>query len=229
MSGDGGDTSEEETRRKMEEEEEEAKKKQEAALAAAKEPKSAIWIVVLITTMFASGIYDLAFNVEQNGCAMTYMYEYPAYVPIEMPKAVREKHPNYGFYAYGEGAKVKPIEEGKFSGIPVLFVPGNSGSYKQVRSLASVALRKAMEESEYETHFDYFSVDFNEEFSALYGGSLSRQTEYVSSCIDHILKKLYDTKKNGSPKSVVIVGHSIGGLIAKSLFVHSDFKEKKVI
>ena len=23
-------------------------------------------------------------------------------------------------------------------------------------------------------HFDYFSVDFNEEFSALYGGSLSR-------------------------------------------------------
>ena len=47
-------------------------------------------------------------------------------------------------------------------------------TFSQVRSLASVALRKAIEESEYEVHFDFFSVDFNEEFSALYGGSLSR-------------------------------------------------------
>ena len=29
----------------------------------------------------------------------------------------------------------------KFSGIPVLYIPGNSGSHKQVRSMASVALR----------------------------------------------------------------------------------------
>ena len=40
---------------------------------------------------------------------------------------------------------------------------GNGGSYKQVRSLASVALRKAIEDSDYEVHFDYFSIDFNEE------------------------------------------------------------------
>jgi len=49
--------------------------------------------------------------------------------------------PKYGLYVYGEGKSAGYLEKGKYSGIPVLFIPGNSGSYKQVRSLASVALR----------------------------------------------------------------------------------------
>lgn len=48
-----------------------------------------------------------------------------------------------------------------FDGVPVLFLPGNVGSYKQVRSLASVALRKALSSaSKYPFHFDYFSGTF---------------------------------------------------------------------
>lgn len=53
---------------------------------------------------------------------------------------------NYGLYVYGEGSYSVPYRGGQFTGIPVLFVPGNSGSHKQVRSLASVALRKALDE-----------------------------------------------------------------------------------
>ena len=98
----------------------------------------------------------------------------------------------------------------------------------QVRSLASVALRKAIEDSDYEVHFDYFSVDFNEEFSALYGGSLSKQSEYVAACVDHILSKYKKVEAARRPKSVALVGHSIGGLIAKSLFARPDFKTEKV-
>jgi hypothetical protein len=52
-----------------------------------------------------------------------------------------EAFPKYGLYVYGEGKMAGYLEKGKFSGIPVLFIPGNSGSHKQVRSLASVALR----------------------------------------------------------------------------------------
>ena len=89
-----------------------------------------------------------------------------------------------------------------------------------------MALRKAIEESEYEVHFDYFSVDFNEEFSALYGGSLSRQSDFVAACVDHILSKYERAARR--PKSVVLVGHSIGGLIAKSLFARPNFKTEKV-
>ena len=53
---------------------------------------------------------------------------------------------------------------------------GNAGSYKQVRSLASVALRKAIDESRYKTHFDFFTLDFGEEMSGLYGGVLQDQS-----------------------------------------------------
>ena len=40
--------------------------------------QSALWIVCLITALFASGVYDFFVNVEQNGCGMTYMYEWPS-------------------------------------------------------------------------------------------------------------------------------------------------------
>lgn len=44
----------------------------------------------------------------------------------------------------------------RFDGVPVLYLPGNSGSHMQARSLASVALRKALN-SERDYHFDYFT------------------------------------------------------------------------
>ena len=70
------------------------------------------------------------------------------------------------------------LRDGVYGGVPVLFVPGNSGSHKQVRSMASVALRKALDDDHSgRFHFDYFSVDFNEEFSALYGGTLEDQVK----------------------------------------------------
>lgn len=44
----------------------------------------------------------------------------------------------------------------QFNGAPVIFVPGNGGSYKQCRSFASVALRKGLEEN-WQKHLDYFT------------------------------------------------------------------------
>ncbi|PIK37439.1 hypothetical protein BSL78_25734, partial [Apostichopus japonicus] len=110
--------------------------------------------------------------------------------------------PRYSLYLYSEGAK--KTSNFKLSGIPVLFIPGNAGSYRQVRSLGSVAITKA-EESDY--HFNYFSVDLNGEKNALYGGFLLEQTEFVHQCIRHILS-FYSEAKN-KPKSVVVVGHSM--------------------
>lgn len=47
----------------------------------------------------------------------------------------------------------------QFNGAPVIYVPGNAGSYKQARSLASVALRKGLEEN-WQKHLDYFTGNF---------------------------------------------------------------------
>lgn len=57
----------------------------------------------------------------------------------------------------------------------------------QARSLGSVALRKA-ESTEGGVHFNVFTVDFNEELVALYGGSLRRQTHFLHESIKAILR-----------------------------------------
>eukprot|EP00095_Tigriopus_kingsejongensis_P011682 maker-scaffold59_size442576-snap-gene-3.32 protein:Tk11682 transcript:maker-scaffold59_size442576-snap-gene-3.32-mRNA-1 annotation:"gpi inositol-deacylase" len=190
-------------------------------------PKSALWIIVLLTALFALGVWDFGTGMEPNGCSMTFMYEFPTYVPVTLPVQVQTKFPNYALYAYGEGQSAEPLAEGKFSGIPVLFVPGNSGSFKQVRSLASVALRMALDEdARTDFHFDYFSVDFQEEFSAIYGGTLQAQSAFVAQSIQHILG-LYRGQVH-APSSVVLVGHSIGGLVAQSLFVRPQFDKTTV-
>ena len=156
---------------------------------------------------------------------MTYMYEDPKYINIQLPEEVNKTYPKYRLLVYGEGEgkNIEKLKAEKFDGIPVLYIPGNSGSHKQVRSLASVALRKAIEDSEYKIHFDYFTVDFDEEYSALYGGVLQNQVEFVSHSIQKILQ-LYKGRKGGqAPTSVVLVGHSLGGLIAKAVLAEPSF------
>ena len=60
-------------------------------------------------------------------------------------------------------------------------------------------------------------MDFDEELSAVSGSVLMPQHHFVVRAIDRILS-LY---KGGAskPKSVVLVGHSIGGVVAKSVFL----------
>lgn len=75
-----------------------------------------------------------------------------------------------------------------------------------VRSLASVAYRKAMDHDT-KFHFNFFAVNINEELGALYGPVLERQTEFVTFSIQHILKLYEDSPRK--PKSVVLIGHSM--------------------
>ncbi|NWU77434.1 PGAP1 deacylase, partial [Onychorhynchus coronatus] len=171
------------------------------------------------------GVRDVLFLYEENRCSMTYMYEYPEYLKIKLPKKTARRYPAYELYLYGEGNYAEENKNLLLTGIPVLFLPGNAGSYKQVRSLGSIALRKA-EDVDFKYHFNFFSVNFNEELVALYGGSLQRQTKFVHECIKVILK-LY---RGGefAPTSVAIVGHSMGGLVARALLTLKSFKPELI-
>lgn len=179
---------------------------------------------------------------------MTYMFEYPQFV-VRISVCTGQKPCNfqnfqristkadkrfykYGLYAYSEGRSTERARNMQFNGIPVLFIPGNAGSFKQgrdldfsivqilikplfaVRSLASVALRKSLS-SRPGFHFDYFTVDLNEELSALNGGVVFEQQLYVNNSIYHILE-LYKNVEN-SPKSVVLIAHSMVSKVVKSL------------
>uniref|UniRef100_U3JNW4 GPI inositol-deacylase n=1 Tax=Ficedula albicollis TaxID=59894 RepID=U3JNW4_FICAL len=165
------------------------------------------------------------FLYEENRCSMTYMYEYPEYLKIKLPKKTARRYPAYELYLYGEGSYAEENKNLLLTGIPVLFLPGNAGSYKQVRSLGSIALRKA-EDVDFKYHFNFFSVNFNEELVALYGGSLQRQTKFVHECIKVILKLYRD--QEFAPSSVAIVGHSMGGLVARALLTLKNFKPELI-
>ncbi|XP_059179650.1 GPI inositol-deacylase-like [Physella acuta] len=179
-------------------------------------------ISILVLSIAAYGFYDVLTNFETNGCEMTYMYEYPKYQEIKLDGSVKE-FPTYRLFIYGEGHYANTIRNLNLKGIPVLFIPGNAGSHKQVRSLGSVALRMSEKTN---VHFNYFVVDFDEELSALYGGVLRKQTEFVHLCLKKILS-LYNTNQH-KPDSVVLVGHSMGGLIARALFTLPEFDPQLV-
>uniref|UniRef100_A0AAX7UWG0 GPI inositol-deacylase n=1 Tax=Astatotilapia calliptera TaxID=8154 RepID=A0AAX7UWG0_ASTCA len=179
----------------------------------------------LAAGLLAVGLRELLTGFEENRCSMTYMFEYPEYRRVALPRRVARLYPAYGLYLYGEGVYAQETRALKLTGAPVLFLPGNAGSYKQARSLGSVALRKA-ETMEGGLHFNVFTVDFNEELVALYGGSLLRQTHFLHESIKAILR-LYKHLKT-PPQSVVLVGHSMGGVVARALFTLPRFNTNLV-
>lgn len=134
-------------------------------------------------------------------------------------------HPAYKLFAYSEGGSADSASlppptppSRRYTGSPVLFVHGNAGSHKQMRSLASVALRKSLDlaRSRQPRHLDYFAVDYNEELSAAFGGYLQPQADYLAHCV-HAISRLY-THQPG----LIIVAHSMGGKVAQAAMQHAN-------
>ena len=89
----------------------------------------------------------------ESGCRMAFMR--PGYIPHT--ENVASKHAQtYGLYLYrdgrwneineitvsGSGPCFHPLTLSKPDGVPVLFIPGNAGSYKQARSIAAEMARQ---------------------------------------------------------------------------------------
>ncbi|KAI8984029.1 PGAP1-like protein-domain-containing protein [Mycotypha africana] len=160
----------------------------------------------------------------------------------------------YNLYLYRE----KGVDDSEQpTGVPVLFIPGHAGSYKQVRSIAAEATfyyykHYAHDPEKWHSgvrNLDFFTVDFHEEFSALHGQSLLEQAEYLNDAVDYILK-LYpqsrqqkysyktgattttsttsghkiETTPPPDPTSVIIIGHSMGGIVARTMFTMSNYQ-----
>ncbi|CAM2698748.1 unnamed protein product [Rotaria socialis] len=167
-------------------------------------------VVFLLTiVLFLVGIWSYLYRHESNYCEMTYMFENPTYPRISLPKDVETRYPRYALHSYCEGARCEAHRRNQFVGYPVLFIVGNADSYRQVRSLGSVAYRMGDKQKQ----LDYFSIDFNEELSALFGGVLEQQTEFIAHAIKTIFS-FYKTKK-----TIILVGNSIGGLLSRAVFL----------
>jgi hypothetical protein len=68
---------------------------------------------------------------------------YPTYVPFPTPATIASSSSKekYGLYLDHEGWKKidYQLHFVKLLGVPVLFIPGNGGSYKQVSPLISIS------------------------------------------------------------------------------------------
>ena len=192
-------------------------------------------LTLAVCSLLAVGVHDYLTNMEANECSMTYMRQSPSLLPVALPGAVRAKYPNYALYLYCEGNDCQLHEHMRFSGagglIPVLFVPGNADSAKQVRSMASVGLDKSRTHHSHQppsVTFLYFTISFNEELSALYGPLLDMQTRYVRLCVKHILGLFGGVRPlERRPTSVLLIGNSMGGMVARAIFVPHDKQQQQ--
>jgi hypothetical protein len=99
-----------------------------------------------------------------------------------------------------------------------LFLPGQAGSYRQVRSFGTASAKLERQQSEStENAIDWFTVDFGDEWSGLSGVILQRQTAFAARCIDRILTLYEHLPSDQRPQAVSLVGHSMGGVVARAV------------
>ncbi|KAG1053516.1 hypothetical protein G6F43_004416 [Rhizopus delemar] len=148
-----------------------------------------------------------------HSCEMTYIY--PNYYRVQ-PQPNSRLSKKYTLYLYREGY----VDSEQLVGVPALFIPGQAGSYKQVRSIASETskesyLKKASKSMQ---DIDWFTLDLNEELTAFAGQHILDQATYCNAAIETILD-LYKGKVN----SVIIVGHSMGGIVARTILMQPNY------
>nr|CAB3264805.1 GPI inositol-deacylase [Phallusia mammillata] len=178
----------------------------------------------LILLFLCIGIYTVRFDTEEDKCVMTYMYEYPQYAKVPLDPNIESAFSKYNLYLYGEGQYFERVKNLQLHGVPVLYIPGHGGSYKQARSIGSVLLWKNIHKPGV-NHFNVFTVDLNGELVGFYGGTLEAQTHFLHFCIQKILS-LYTADPR--PRSVAVVAHSMGGIIARGVFTLPHFDPRSI-
>ncbi|KAI9608581.1 hypothetical protein H4Q26_004764 [Puccinia striiformis f. sp. tritici PST-130] len=150
-----------------------------------------------------------------GSCRMSWMN--PGYLRLDsVHSRLTDK---YSLFLYRESGL--DLEE-QPSRSPVLYIPGNAGSFRQIRSLGSTTSHLA--QSIYHTRghpgLDFFTLDFNDDFSAFHGQTLLDQAEYTNDAIRTILSlytqsRLVRNSHLPVPTSVLILAHSMGGIVAR--------------
>ncbi|ORY29176.1 PGAP1-like protein-domain-containing protein [Naematelia encephala] len=174
-------------------------------------------LLVSFSVIFSWVIYRCyVFDQAQSGgwgCEMSWMT--PTYSKIDWDEPPSSR---YALWLYRE----QGWDEHTAQGHPVLFVPGNAGSFQQVRSIASSASRQ------YHGHpggraddmlglekLDFFTVDFREDLSALHAGTLREQASYLSNCVHRVLAAYSHLPAEDQPRRVSVLAHSMGGIVAR--------------
>jgi pimeloyl-ACP methyl ester carboxylesterase len=167
-------------------------------------------------------------------CDMTYSHRH--FVEIELDTAVEEvpyklykftdaRDPRHWSLQQQSSRPLTPDDDwcknskNNTTVVPILFIPGHGGNYQQSRSLGAHALGLTASSTDKRTvqkilardepKLDVYTVDFQEEGTALSGFYLKRQTEFVTAAIHQLVTTC-------GFASILLVGHSMGGLVARA-------------
>eukprot|EP00009_Paramoeba_aestuarina_P015794 CAMPEP_0201542692 /NCGR_PEP_ID=MMETSP0161_2-20130828/72176_1 /ASSEMBLY_ACC=CAM_ASM_000251 /TAXON_ID=180227 /ORGANISM="Neoparamoeba aestuarina, Strain SoJaBio B1-5/56/2" /LENGTH=367 /DNA_ID=CAMNT_0047950367 /DNA_START=335 /DNA_END=1435 /DNA_ORIENTATION=- len=107
---------------------------------------------------------------------------------------------------------MRTFGEGAFIGQPVIYLHGNAGSWRQVRSIASEISRRSKNTG---TYFDFWAIDFHGEFGIVSGQTVEEQALFTNEVIRWVLDTYHNSPSSYNSKSVILIGHSLGGLVAR--------------
>ncbi|KAK6346902.1 GPI inositol deacylase [Orbilia brochopaga] len=201
--------------------------------------------VTLGSLLALASIYhsSTAHQLDTKGCMMSYMR--PSYARLDDFDTEHTRFASkYSIYLYREenvddtskSALLKP------KGVPVLFIPGNAGSYKQVRPIAAEAAVQFAEQLAANSSIlatgarslDFFTVDFNEDITAFHGQTLLDQAEFLNEAVAYILSLYHDARKTTKesdlpdPASVILIGHSMGGIVARTMLTMPNYQSNSI-
>ncbi|RCK56581.1 GPI inositol-deacylase [Candida viswanathii] len=194
-------------------------------------------LLLLILTV-STYLYTIPlFTDDQQRCDMVWMW--PSYARVTAFDETHSKHSSrYGLYLYREQGKDREPNENEdhegfktlLTGVPVLFIHGNAGSYEQVRSIAARCAEMFYEGNIQEKYpearnIDFFTADFDEQLSAFWG--MLDQVEYITDAIAFIAS-LYPESPSGT-NNIILIGHSMGGLVAKIAAARNEGKVNTIV
>ncbi|CAK7198265.1 GPI inositol deacylase [Sporothrix eucalyptigena] len=199
---------------------------------------SASLIGAVLLGLILKSLVTRQFDMDPKGCRMSYMR--PSYAHLsEFDTEHTRFASKYSLYLYREQGV---DDETKLKGIPVLFIPGNAGSYKQVRPIAAEAANYFHDVVQHNEaamrggarNLDFFTVDFNEDITAFHGQTLLDQAEYLNEAIRYILSLYLDPRMSvrdsdiPDPTSVIILGHSMGGVVARTMLIMPNYQSNSI-
>lgn len=77
-------------------------------------------------------------------------------------------------------------------------------------------------------------IDFNEDMAAFHGQTLLDQAEYVNEALTYILSLYHDPNRSRrdpslpDPSSVILIGHSMGGIVARTVLTMANYQANSV-
>lgn len=112
----------------------------------------------------------------------------------------------------------------------MIFMPGHGGGHEQFRHFARTIQSVGSSQN---LSLDIFGgttvalflplVNHNDEYTGLHGGSAQSHTTFLVDCINFIMDR-YSSR----PDNVIIAAHSMGGVVARSIFLEPSYRAGSV-